>query len=44
MLNNGSLSWIVISKGSDKCADEVSEEKEVPSHDEEMTSGASIEK
>ena len=44
MLNNGSLSWIVMSKGSDKCVDEVFEEKEVSFHDEEMTSGASIEK
>ena len=44
MLNNGSLSRIVISRGPNRYVDEVYEEKEEPSHDEEMASGASIEK
>ena len=43
MLNNGSLSWIVIYRGPNRYVDELYEEEE-PSHDEEMASGTSIEK
>ena len=43
MLNNGSLSRIVISRGPNRYVDEVYEEIEERSHDEEMVSGASSE-
>ena len=42
MLNNGPLSWIVISRPN-RYVDEVYEEKEEPSCDEEMTRVTSIE-
>ena len=43
MMNNGSLSWIMISRGTNKYFAESYEEKEVPSYDEEMASGIGIE-
>ena len=44
MLNDRSLSRIVIPRGPNRYVDEVYEEKEELSHDEEMASGTSIEK